>query len=213
MRRTLKELPARRAQVEGALSAAKGAVSAAEGALRTAREGVKRTEGEIAAAREQIAKYRADQLKIKSNDDYRALERQIKGVEGSISALEEKELGLMEEGDAAEAAVGTAKEALRKAEEKVAAELAMLEEGTKGMGAEADKLAERRKALAAEADAGWLARYERIFAKEGDAAIAMVEHGTCGGCHMKLSPSQAVEARKHDQVTMCDFCGRMLYAP
>ncbi len=213
MRRTLEELPERRAQIESALSSAKEKVAAAEKALLAAREGVKRTEGEIEAAKGQIAKYRADQLKIKSNDDYRALERQIAGVQASISDLEDRELGLMEEADAAAAAAGEAKKELERQKEKVGAELAMLEENTKGLGTEADALAEKRKTLAAEADAGWLARYERIFAKERDAAIATVEHGTCGGCHMKLSPSQAVDARKHDKITTCDFCGRMLYAP
>lgn len=213
IRRTLEELPARRAQIESALETAKGKVSAAEKALLAAKEGVKRTEGEIEAAKGQIAKYRADQLKIKSNDDYRALERQIAGVQGQISDLEDRALGLMEESDSAAAAAGEAKKELERAKEKVGAELSMLEDSTKGLGAEAEGLAEQRKALAAEADAGWLARYERIFAKERDAAIATVEHGTCGGCHMKLSPSQAVDARKHDKITTCDFCGRMLYAP
>ena len=62
-------------------------------------------------------------------------------------------------------------------------------------------------------EAVWLARYERIFAKQKDAAIALVEHGTCGSCHMKLSPSQVVDARKPDTLTQCAFCGRMLYLP
>jgi predicted nucleic acid-binding Zn-ribbon protein len=65
--------------------------------------------------------------------------------------------------------------------------------------------------VAAGIDPVWLRRYERIFAKQRDAAIARVEHGTCGSCHMKLSPAQIVDARKTDTLTLCDFCGRMLY--
>ena len=79
------------------------------------------------------------------------------------------------------------------------------------MGDELKRKEEERKGLAAEIDPTWLARYERLFAKQRDAAIALVEHGTCGSCHMKLSPSQVVDARKSDSLTLCDFCGRMLY--
>jgi uncharacterized protein len=106
---------------------------------------------------------------------------------------------------------GTAGNALAKEQVRVDEEVKAFMERSAGLG---DELAQGRRSarqLAAEIDPVWLARYERLFAKQRDAAIALVEHGTCGSCHMKLSPSQVVESRKPDTLTLCDFCGRMLY--
>jgi len=57
----------------------------------------------------------------------------------------------------------------------------------------------------------WMGRYDRIMKHVGDAAIVPVDHGTCGGCHMKLPPQVIHDTRRADAITACTFCGRMLY--
>ena len=77
-----------------------------------------------------------------------------------------------------------------------------------------EALRAERETLAGTVPAEALARYERISKKYPADAVAVVEPktGTCGGCHMKLTPSDLVEARKLDTLSACGYCGRLLHA-
>lgn len=211
LRRELEDIPLRRQQIESRLSAHKEGAAQASHALLEAQTGIKRLEGEIEAARQHIKKLRDQQLQIKSNDGYRALEKEVATTQSGIRKLEDQQLEAMEVVETARAEVATRREALAKEQVRVDEEIKAFIERSAGIDGELELKEEERKAAAAIVEPVWLARYERLFAKQRDAAIALVEHGTCGSCHMKLSPSQVVDSRKMDTLTLCDFCGRMLY--
>lgn len=213
LRRELEDIPLRKEQIESRLNAHKEGVAQAEHVLLEAQNLIKHLEGEIEASREKIQKYRDQQLQIKNNVEYKALEKEIAGAHSGIRALEDQELAAMEAVEEAKAAVKVRHDSLAKDQARVDEEVNTFMERSSGLGDELKQKEAERKELAADVDPTWLSRYERLFAKQGDAAIALVEHGTCGSCHMKLSPSQVVEARKSDSLTLCDFCGRMLYHP
>ena len=211
LRKEVEDIPLRKQQIESRLGAHKEWQAQAEHVLLEAKAKIKHLEGEIEAARQQIKKYRDQQLQIKSNVEYKALEKEVAAAQQGIRGLEDQELAAMEAVEEAMAASKARREALASEQVRVDEELQAFAERSSGLGDELKRKEEERKGLAADVDPIWLARYERLFAKQRDAAIALVEHGTCGSCHMKLSPSQVVEARKPDSLTLCDFCGRMLY--
>jgi len=211
LRRELDDIPLRKEQIESRLNAHKEGVAQAEHALLEAQASIKHLEGEVEASREHIQKYRDQQLQIKNNVEYKALEKQIATTQSGIRVLEDQELVAMETVEEAKAGVEVRHGALAKDQARVDEEVKSFLERSAGLGDELKLKEEERKGLAVEVDPTWLSRYERLFAKQGDAAIGLVEHGTCGSCHMKLSPSQVVEARKAESITLCDFCGRMLY--
>lgn len=213
LRKEMQDIPLRKQQIESRLNAHQEGLAQTEHALLEAKARIKHLEGEIEAARRQIQKFREQQLQIKSNDGYKALEREIATVQAGIRKLEDEELAAMEAVETAQAAVAARKEALGKEQVRVDEELKAFLARSAGLGEELQRQEAERKTLAAEIEPAWLARYNRIFAKQRDAAIALVEHGTCGSCHMKLSPAQVVDARKADTLTLCDFCGRLLYLP
>ena len=211
LRREMEDIPLRKQQIESRLSAHKEGSAQAEHALLEAQTRIKHLEGEIEAARQHIKKYRDQQLLIKSNDGYKALEKEIATAQSGIRKLEDQELEAMEAVEAARAEVAVRREALAKEQVRVGEEVKAFLERSAGISGELARTEEERTAGAAAIEPVWLARYERLFAKQRDAAIALVEHGPCGSCHMKLSPSQVVDSRKADTLTLCDFCGRMLY--
>jgi hypothetical protein len=212
LRREIADIPKRRAQMESELDAQKGRVAEAEKGLRETQERIKRIEGEIEAARQQERKYREQQLQIKSNEEYKALEKQIVGLREQVSGYEDAELADMEEVDRWKGVAAKERAELEKQAARVEGEIKVFMDQAAGLEGELAAAEAERPAKAAAVDGEWLARYERIAAK-GGGAIAVVEHGACGHCHMKLSPAQVVGSRKHDQLAFCDFCGRILYAP
>lgn len=211
LRREIQDIPLRRQQIESRLKVHQDGLSQAEHQLLETQSLIKRIEGEIEAGRSQIQKYRDQQLQIKSNDGYKALEKEIATTQTAIRKLEDQELEAMEAVERANADVQARKEALAKEKVRMDEELKVFAERNSEVEGTLQRKEAERKELAADIDSGWLSRYERIFAKQRDAAIALVEHGTCSGCHMKLSPAQVMNARKAETLTQCDFCGRMLY--
>jgi catechol 2,3-dioxygenase-like lactoylglutathione lyase family enzyme len=74
------------------------------------------------------------------------------------------------------------------------------------------ELAEVERMLAQGIDPSWMAHYMRIIARR-DRALAQLNDGICGGCHMKLPPSIHHATRRHDSnMVVCEYCGRLLYA-
>lgn len=211
LRREMEDIPLRKQQIESRLHAHQEGLTLAEHALLAAKARIKHLEGEIEAARQQIKKYRDQQLQIKSNVEYKALEKEIATTQAGIRKLEDQELAAMEEVETTTALAQMRRESLAKDQKRVDEEIKAFLARSAGLAEELQRKETERTGVAAEIEPTWRARYERLFAKQRDAAIALVEHGTCGSCHMKLSPAQVVDARKADTLTLCDFCGRMLY--
>lgn len=212
LQREMQDIPLRKQQMESALDAQKEGLAQAERKLLEVQTHIQRAESEIDAARQQIRKFRDQQLQIKSNDEYRALEKQIATALEQISALEDNELASMEEVERARGGVALQKAALDKQTARVQADVNEFMERSGGLDAELKAQQAERATRAADMDRDWLSRYERLFSRQHEAAVVVIEHGTCGHCHMRLAPSQIVEARRHDQLVFCDFCGHILYA-
>lgn len=70
----------------------------------------------------------------------------------------------------------------------------------------------RRAALAADVDPEVLADYDRLRAQQGGIAIARLEGGACGGCHLQLSAVEVDRIRRLDAAerVLCEECGRLL---
>jgi hypothetical protein len=54
-------------------------------------------------------------------------------------------------------------------------------------------------------------RYDRLLKSKGDHIVVGIDHGVCGGCHMKLPAQSQVTARSQQEVAACPNCGRILY--
>ena len=213
LREALEGIPAKRKQIEARLDVQSASVKAAEEAAAAAARRVKQLEGEAAELREKVVKLRGQQMQIKSNAEYKALEKEIATAQEGILHKEDAQLEAMEEAEEGKRAVDLRKADYAKEKERVDSEIAAFEETVRGLPEELAAAEAERKVAASAVDPSWLARYERLLKQKKDVVIATVTHGTCGGCHMKLSPAQLVGARRQDAVTACDFCGRMLYSP
>lgn len=72
------------------------------------------------------------------------------------------------------------------------------------------ELGERRATKAAAIGADDVARYERQRAGNGGLAIAALERGTCGACHVSLSVSELDAVKRTTDVPECPHCARWL---
>ena len=171
----------------------------------------KQLELDVEAKKTQIARYANQQLETRKNEEYKALAHEIETCKSDIHKIEDREIVLMEQAEAAQKEVvranGEANEAKKLAESQIA-ELGQREENFKQ---ELAALQQGRAELASAVDESTRSRYERLLKSKGGTAVVGVEHGVCGGCHMKLQQQLIVSAQAQKEIVTCSSCGRILY--
>lgn len=171
----------------------------------------KRLELDVESKKEQIARYANQQLQTRKNEEYRALTHEIETCKAEITRIEDQELELMEQSEQAHKEVALlsreADEAKKLAEELVA----RLGDREQNLRKQLAQLETDRGELAAAVDGGVRARYERLVKSKGENVVVGVQHGVCGGCHMKLPAQVLVACQAHQEVVACTNCGRILY--
>ena len=211
LRREQADIPERIRQVEARLDAHREALKAAQDEQKKNAAAMKQLEVEIETRKQKITKYREQQLQIKNNNEYKALEHEIRVVEKEIRGLEDQEIDLMEKAEELRTKISGREKDLGLEEKRVHEDQAVLKKRLESMEGEVASLSSDRSALAKDVDPAWLSRYERIFKKSGDFAIVPVENGACGGCHMKLPPHLVHETKRALTLVECSYCSRILY--
>jgi len=168
-------------------------------------------DNDVETKKEQIQKYAQQQLQTRKNEEYTALGREIDHVREAISKIEDEELEMMEEIDAYKPKIEEAKAVAEEAKAHETKALADFDKREKNIEKELDELEEELNTLSSELDGKIVRHYERLReTKSGDAVVG-VDHGSCGGCHMKLQTQQLVDARSNREMVTCPNCNRLLY--
>ena len=171
----------------------------------------KKLELEVDAKKQLIEKYSLQQFQTKKNDEFKALAHEIEMCKIAIVTLEDQELELMEQAEAAqkEAAAATLKSnETKKSVDVQINDLAAREESFRK---ELTEVESSREELAAAIDDSARARYERLLKHRGENVVVGVQHGVCGGCHMKLPTQVLVTCQAEQEIVACINCGRILY--
>jgi len=190
----------------------------AQALLEQAKTKVKQTESdrkalelEVEGKKQLIERYANQQLQTRKNEEYRALAHEIETCKAEIFKIEDQEIALMEQAEASQREVArytqAAHEALKLMEEQLA-ELSTREQNLKRDLAE---LQTNREDLAAAVDESARGRYERLVRSKGENVVVGVQHGVCGGCHMRVPPQLLVQCQAQQELIACSNCGRILY--
>jgi predicted nucleic acid-binding Zn-ribbon protein len=171
----------------------------------------KKLELDVDAKKLQIERYALQQFQTKKNEEYRALAHEIETCKEEIARLEDSQLELMEQAETlqreASAATRQADKTRKLAEENVR-ELAAREQNLRE---ELAGLESNRNELTAEIDEQPLRIYERLLRHKGDHVVVGIEHGVCGGCHMRFPTQLLVSCQAAKELVTCPNCGRILY--
>ena len=173
----------------------------------------KKLELEVVGKQEAIARYSLQQFQTKKNEEYRALTHEIDHCKSDIAKLEDRQLDLMEQTDAANTELLEATRVVNAFKQEIDKQLADLAGREREL---AQRLAEAlsgRDQLANAVDEAYLARYDRLRKSKGDRdrVLVGVEHSVCGGCHMKLPTQIIVHCQGAQELISCPNCGRILF--
>jgi predicted nucleic acid-binding Zn-ribbon protein len=166
---------------------------------------------DIEAKKTLIEKYANQQLQTRKNEEYRALAHEIEMAKEAIFKIEDLQIGLMEQAEAAQRELTQATQAAAAAKKLVDDQITLIDQREVNLKKEFAELQNGRNELAAAVDETVRNRYDRLLKSKGDNIVVGVHHGVCGGCHMKLPAQNLVTAKSQQEVAACPNCGRILY--
>jgi len=202
--------PARQA-LNTKAAAAQTAVDQAKVRLRQAETSRDALELEIKSKKDLIAKYSLQQFQTRKNEEYRALAHEIDLCKDAIFKIEDQQIAFMEQAEAAQKEIVQGTRGLEETRRSVAADLAELAAREQNLQGELAALRANRQELAAAVGEPALPLYERLVRSKGEKVIVGVEHGVCGGCHMRLPPQLLVECQADKGIITCSNCARIVY--
>lgn len=210
LRDDLRRLPEEAARAKARLAAEEAALQAAKAAAADNEVAMRKLQLEIETRRTTIGRLKTQQFETRKNEEYAALGHEIERYAADISKLEDEELALMEKAEALKAAATAATSTLAATRERVQTDLNQMKERHLALTAQLKEVEAERTTLASGIDGGLLSRYDRIFEKKAPAVVPL-EHGICGGCHMRVTPTTLTQVKGEKGLAFCENCGRLLY--
>jgi len=207
----LEKLPQDEARANAKLAGDEHAVNAAHAAVVACEVRLKRLELDAGTRRTTIQRLKLQQFETRKNDEYQAIGHEIVRYEKDVDDLETLELELMEEMDAVRAAWKSAQAASAHDRALVEEDLAGIARRRERLEAEQRAVTGERDACAAQVPEAILPLYQRLMKSKGGLALAPLQDGKCGGCHMKLIASTVVAVQSARELARCEDCGRILY--
>jgi predicted nucleic acid-binding Zn-ribbon protein len=210
-RTELAHIEPERQMLKAKTSSAQSGVDAAKLKIKEIESRRKDLELEVESKKTLIEKYANQQLQTRKNEEYRALAHEIETCKEGIFKIENQEIELMEQTEAAQKNLAKANQLLTEAKKLMDEQVAELGKREENLKKELAQLESNRQELAAAVDEAARSRYERLLKSKGDNVVVGVQHGVCGGCHMKLPTQILVSCRGQQELVGCINCGRILY--
>jgi len=212
LRSEIATLPKQIAEIEKALDSHIKKVEADKALLAANQRERKKLEQDVQAQQQKISKLKDQMLTAKTNEQYRAFQKEIEFCETEIRKADDRSIELMEEAEQLTNNVKAAEQSL--AEEK------KVVEGRKGdASAQTDagkaalaKSNAERATLTSSLPSSLVATYTRLRKRMSDGrVVAKVVDETCDACNMTIRPQHLADVRLSDQVLACENCRRLLY--
>ena len=170
----------------------------------------RKLEGELEKNSEEIGKFSSQLNEVKTNEQYNALQKEIKALKEKNSAIEEEILIGMDRGEKLEEEKRNSGGEVRLAEGKAAAEEKRVEEDLRSIGVDIEKAIEERQVAAADVEKRFLVRYEAIRRGTDRQVLSRIERDACELCYRQVPPQRVVEVKKMVDLITCEGCGRIL---
>jgi predicted nucleic acid-binding Zn-ribbon protein len=211
LREELAHIPVERLQLQAKAATSQASLDAAKHKGKQIETDRKKLELDVDAKKQLIEKYSLQQFQTKKNEEYKALAHEIDMCKEAIFKLEDQQLELMEQAEAAQKQVVSLSHATTEEKKTIDGRLADLASREANLKSELAQLEANREELASAVDEGTRSRYQRLLKQKGQNVVVGIQHGVCGGCHMQLSRSTVVTCQAEQEIITCINCGRILY--
>jgi predicted nucleic acid-binding Zn-ribbon protein len=207
----IREGPERLKDLETQLETIEQAIKDDEKRVQELQQAQRDYEGDIEDGVAHIRKSRGRLMSIKNNREYKALLREIEDTEKENAKREDKVLECLEEIEGLsqgfelkESELSTLREELETERKAVQEEVALIQE-------ELNEVEQGKEGLIQTIEPNLLGKYNQIKGMSGGIAVSLVNHATCGACHLGIPPQMYNELQRQDTLQFCPHCQRIIY--
>jgi predicted nucleic acid-binding Zn-ribbon protein len=212
LQREIAALPKHIAEIEKALESHIRKLEADRAALAANQRERKKLEGDIQSQEQKMSRLKDQLMEARTNEQYRAFQKEIEFCEKETRRAEDRILSLMEESEPLVANVKSAEASLKEEKVRVEAEKQQTRERTAEDKRALDELSRERQTIVKDLTPAVYLAYERIRAKRRGLVVAeAIDDGRCSACHLALRPQFFQDLRCSSEVMFCESCGRILY--
>ena len=197
--------------LDGRLALAVAKVAAAK--ERIGQNGTTRRdiEKDITLHEGRLSKFREQGMKVKTNQEYHAIQHEIAFAQNEIKVHEDRMLERMMELDELNAALKTADTELASTLQSVESEKASIVTEHDVLRDLVEALTAERAGVVSSLSAEALTIFERVSGRRNGIAMSEARDGVCTLCHVRLRPQVFNTVRRNDAILQCDHCNRILY--
>ena len=158
-----------------------------------------------------LSKFREQGMKVKTNQEYHAIQHEIAFAQNEIKVHEDRMLERMMELDDLSAALKTADTELASTQQSVESEKTAIVTEHDVLRDLVEALTAERAGVVSSLSAEALTIFERVSGRRNGIAMSEARDGVCTLCHVRLRPQVFNTVRRNDAVLQCDHCNRILY--
>ncbi len=168
-------------------------------------------EAEVQGIRAKISRHKDQLYQVKTNEQYKAMLKEIEAEDANIRKVEDRILEKMVEAEQIDKSIREASSRLESEKKRVEEEVRKLESDRQAGERERDRLEEKRKSLVAGLSREVYLLYEKLARARNGTAVAEVRDGFCSACHVRLRPQAFNNVRSSGRLIACETCSRILY--
>ena len=150
-------------------------------------------------------------LDVKSNKEYQATLKEIDDIGELVRGREDQIIEQMESVDDLNSQIREHKLLVAEAINRLEEEGAQLEKEAKKADSLMMSLEEQKEQLKPKIPSDLLKKYQFLRDKRAGMALAPVNRGTCGVCHMNLPPQTFIDLQRNETMMTCPNCLRIIY--
>jgi uncharacterized protein len=212
-KRRLADLPARVTDADAAVAAAKAARDGVAAQVAETTAARRAADRELAVVQGRLTKYKDQLMEVKTNKEYTTMQHEIATAEEGVRTFEDQILTLMVGADELAAAIKAADAAVAAEERKAAAVRGDVEAERGRLEAELAALTTTRAGIEQKMSAEYVRLFNDGVATRRGIAVSAIRDGHCQACQVTVRPQQIMQARKGDEIVLCESCKRILYVP
>ena len=207
----LAEIPREVEALEKEIATEKKNLKSAEDELAEAQKLQRAAESDLSANEEKLSKYQDQLMSVKTNDEYKAMERQIEVTKGEIGDVETRILQGLDALEELEAKKAERERELKEGQTKVSGMEKELDDEKQKLDAELHARQQARAELLSLIPGDLIGEYEKIANARGGIAMAAAVEERCQVCMVRVRPQVFQELRNAEKLHHCGSCGRILY--
>ena len=158
-----------------------------------------------------LAKHEEEKYKVKSRDEFAALEKEVSRVESEKREIEDLLLELMEKEEELTQFLPSFKVKAETEKNSLAQEKKVLISNLRKLTSEGEKFQDKREKLIPQLNPVLLEQYEKLSQQKDGLAVVPIKNSICEGCNVKVPPSLIGRIKRGKDIVYCENCNRILY--